>query len=82
MDESISRWYGHGGDWINIGLPMYVAMERKPENGAGIMLRLRIHKTKAVDSIYLDPERDHESDHLLTGLSKEVVLVSHFSLVM
>jgi hypothetical protein len=36
VDESISRWYGLGGDWINVGLPMYVAMERKPENGAEI----------------------------------------------
>ena len=23
-DESISRWYGQGGNWINLGLPMYV----------------------------------------------------------
>ena len=31
--ESISRWYGQGVHWINLGLPMYVAMYRKPENG-------------------------------------------------
>jgi hypothetical protein len=36
VDESISRWYGMGGDWINVGLPMYVAMDRKRENGAEI----------------------------------------------
>ena len=35
-DESISRWYGLGGHWINIGLPMYVAMDRKPEDGLEI----------------------------------------------
>ena len=50
VDESISRWYGQGGHWINLGLPMYVAMDRKSENGAeihnyacgwsGIMMRL------------------------------------------
>ena len=32
VDESISRWYGLGGHWINIGLPNYVAMERKADN--------------------------------------------------
>jgi hypothetical protein len=36
MDESISRWYGLGGSWIDVGLPTYVAMERKPENGCEI----------------------------------------------
>ena len=25
VDESISRWYGQGRDWINFGLPHYVA---------------------------------------------------------
>jgi hypothetical protein len=55
VDESMSRWYGLGGHWINIGLPMYVAMERKPEDGmeiqnaccaiSGIMYQLKIVKT-------------------------------------
>jgi len=36
VDESISRWYGLGGNWINIGLPMYVATDRKPGNGCAI----------------------------------------------
>ena len=58
VDESMSRWYGQGGDWINHGLPMYVAIDRKPENGceiqssccatSGIMLRLRLVKSNAV----------------------------------
>ena len=52
-DESMSRWYGL--DWINIGLPMYVALDRKPEHGckiqnlcdgqSGIMLRLLLVKS-------------------------------------
>lgn len=52
IDESISRWYGLGGDWIKMGLPHYVAYDRKPENGcelksmacgaSGIMLRLEL----------------------------------------
>ena len=55
MDESISRWYGQGGSWIDHGLPMYVAIDRKPENGcgiqnsacgrSGIMLRLQLVTT-------------------------------------
>ncbi len=32
VDESMSRWYGQGGHWINHGLPQYVAIDRKPEN--------------------------------------------------
>ena len=35
-DESILRWYRQGGHWINLGLLVYVAMERKPENGEEI----------------------------------------------
>jgi len=55
VDESMSRWYGMGGTWINKGLPMYVAMDRKPENGAeiqdsccgksNIMMRLKLVKS-------------------------------------
>ena len=54
MDESISRWYVIGGGWINIGLPMYIAIDCKPENGceiqnsacgkSGLMARLLIVK--------------------------------------
>ena len=29
IDESMSRWYGNGGDWINEGLPHYIAIDRK-----------------------------------------------------
>ena len=55
VDESISRWYGLGGHWINIGLPMYVAMDRKPEDGleiqnaccaySGVMFQIKLVKT-------------------------------------
>eukprot|EP00171_Calliarthron_tuberculosum_P023795 IDg23795t1 len=53
--ESISRWYGQGGSWIEHGLPMCVAIDRKPENGceiqnsacgrSGIMMRLHLVTT-------------------------------------
>lgn len=52
VDESISRWYGLGGDWCGEGLPHYVSIERKPESGceikssccgrSGIMLRMEL----------------------------------------
>jgi Transposase IS4 len=61
VDESMSRWYGLGGHWINIGLPMYVAMDRKPEDGleiqnaccghSGIMYQLKLVKTAAENAI-------------------------------
>ena len=50
VEDSMSRWYGLGGDWIDVGLLHYVAMDLKLENGcetqdaargrSGIMLRL------------------------------------------
>ena len=33
VDESIFRWYGHGGEWINWGLRHYVDIDRKPDSG-------------------------------------------------
>jgi hypothetical protein len=66
IDESISRWYGQGGEWINHGLPMYVAMDRKPENGceiqdaacgrSGIMIQLKLVKT-ATESKFIEDEK-------------------------
>ena len=60
VDESISRWYGLGGHWINMGLPTYVAIDRKPENGceiqdaacgvSGVMLQLKIVKQGGDDN--------------------------------
>jgi Transposase IS4 len=36
VDESIARWYGQGGHWIDMGLPHSVAIYRKPENGCEV----------------------------------------------
>jgi len=57
VDESISKWYGKGGGWTSVVLPMYVAIDRKPENGRelqnvacgriGIMMHLSIVTTAA-----------------------------------
>ena len=54
VHESILRWYGQGGDWIKIGLPMYISIDRKPESESeiqnvacgvsGIMIRLSVVK--------------------------------------
>ena len=35
-DESMSRWYGIVGHRINAGLPKYIAIDKKPENGRQI----------------------------------------------
>jgi Transposase IS4 len=62
VDESMSRWYGLGGSWINIGLPHYMAIDRKPDAGceiqtaccgkSGVMLQLKLVKTnKELDSL-------------------------------
>jgi hypothetical protein len=51
-DESVIRWYGKGGAFVDAGLPMYLALECKPGNGGeiqnladvalGIMLHLKV----------------------------------------
>ncbi len=56
-DESMIRWYGVGGSYVDAGIPHYAAIECKPDNGAeiqnladvtsGIMLRLKIVKSAA-----------------------------------
>lgn len=82
VDESISRWYGQGGDWINHGLPMYVAIDRKPENGceiqnaacgrSGVMLQLKLVKTlveqqNEEDLSIEETDRAREQDGVLHG---------------
>jgi Transposase IS4 len=59
VDESFSRWYGMGGSYINIGLPCYISMDQKPDDGCetwsccnghtctGVMLQLKIVKIPA-----------------------------------
>jgi hypothetical protein len=44
VDESKSRWYGQGGDWINHGLPMYIAIDHKPDNGCETRMRLAVER--------------------------------------
>jgi hypothetical protein len=62
----MSRWYENGGDWINLGIPLYIAIDRKPENGgeiqdascgkSGIMLQLKVVKGAEAD------RESHESE--------------------
>jgi hypothetical protein len=68
VDESISRWYGLCGYWINMGLPQYVAIDRKPENGceiqnsacgdSGVMLRLKLVKTAEAEDQNVQEDGD------------------------
>ena len=65
VDESISRWYGRGGDWISGRLPQYVYMDRKPESGceiqniarerSGVMLGMPFVKFAIVGAAKLIP---------------------------
>jgi hypothetical protein len=80
----MSRWYGQGGHWINHGLPQYVAIDRKPENGceiqnaacgrSGVMLRLKL--VKGIDLVDEDDNDDAPTDSSLlhgTNVLKHVV---------
>jgi hypothetical protein len=63
VDESVSRWYELGGSWIEIGLPHYVAIDRKPDSGceiqnsscgrSGVMLQLKLVVSKD-DEVFED----------------------------
>ena len=72
VDESVSRWYGQGGNWINEGLPHYIALDRKPHHGceiqdaacgvSGVMLRLKLVKTPEAEDAaeqYDDQDLNH-----------------------
>ena len=82
VDESISRWYGIGGDWINAGLPMYIAMDQKPEDGCeiqdscdgetGIMLQLKLVKTKTEEDRIVD-DKEGDSDTKIAKGTKVVL---------
>ena len=71
----MSRWYGQGGHWINHGLPQYVAIDRKPENGceiqnaacgrSGVMLRLKL--VKGIDLVGEDDNDDAPTDSCFMG---------------
>ena len=77
MDESISRRYGFGGVWINIGLPIYIVIDSKHENVCkihnsacgkiGVMLRLLIVKS-AEDSDLHTLENDEVIAHVTSIL--------------
>ena len=73
VDESMSRWYGIGGQWINAGLPQYIVIDRKPENGcdihnasdgvSNIMAQLKLLETSPEEDLhYLE-----EKNELLQG---------------
>ena len=85
VDESFSRWYGQGGNWINHGLPMFVSMERKPEDGCeiqncccgrtGIMIQLKLVKTKLEqDSLDNDEEDEIENNNNTLNHGTQVLL--------
>lgn len=80
VDESISRWYGLGGHWINMGLPQYVAIDRKPENGceiqdaccgrSGVMIRIKIVETADAHA-----DEEHDSDDTNDGLNHGTIII-------
>ena len=66
--ESMSRWYGTGGHWINYSLTQHIAIHRNPENRchiqndaeefSGIMIQLNLFKTFSEEDIHYSKEHD------------------------
>ena len=81
MEESMSKWYGLGGGWINIGLPMYIAIDRKPVNGceiqnvccarSRIMMQIKIVETAEEE----DTHAREDQDGMLHGTSVMINLL-------
>ena len=70
VDESMIRWYGIGGSYINMGLPQYVDMDRKPEKGGEIQnaadgitgVMLNLHIVKGTENERLETLREENED--------------------
>ena len=89
VNKSMSWWYGQGGHWINHGLPMYVAMDRKPENGceiqnaacgsSGVMIRLKVVKTAEEEnaSTVTDDNGNNHGTNVLKFLVEPWVRMDH-----
>ena len=81
VDESMSRWYGMGGHWINAGLPCYIAFDRKPEDGCeiqnaccgktGIMMQLRLVRTQAGErAVQRGQQQQQQESNLCLGSNR------------
>ena len=89
VDESMSQWYGQGRHWINHGLPMYVAINRKPENGceiqnaacghSGVMIQLKVVKTAEEEnaSAVTDDDGNNHGTNVLKFLVEPWVRTDH-----
>jgi hypothetical protein len=78
-NETVIRWYGVGGAFVNAGLPMYLALERKPDNSgeiqnladvaSGIMLHLKVvklvkeEKAISTDAAAANQDKDDGNDN-------------------
>ena len=86
----MSKWYGLGGGWISIGLPIYVEINRKLVNGCKtqnsrdaiyqVMMQLKLVKYKAEEDrftaeIRVDSAQQTPSVHLLHGTKVLINLV-------
>ena len=89
IDKSMSRWYGQGSHWINHSLPMYVAIDRKPENGceiqnaacghSGVMIQLKVVKTAEEEnaSAVTDDDSNNHGTNVLKFLVEPWVRMDH-----
>ena len=71
VDESISRWYGQGSHWINHGLPMYVAIDRKPENDCEIQNATCGHS--GVIQLKVVKTAEEENASVMTATTMELI---------
>jgi hypothetical protein len=82
-DESMVPWYGHGGGHINIGLPHYVAMDCKPDNGgeiqtladvsSGILICLKVVKSADKEKA-IEKDLDLDLEEAAYGKGTRVLL--------
>jgi hypothetical protein len=65
--------HGNGGDWVNLGIPQYIAIDRKPENGGEIQdasfgkCGIAHASTKLVKGVEADQESYESKEATLHG---------------
>ena len=84
VDESMSEWYGLGGNWISMGLPVYVAIERKPVYGceiqnaccgrSRIMMQIKVVVSSEEEATFLEENEEGQ----LHGTTVMLQLLEHW----
>ena len=81
-DETIIRWYGLGGAYVNIGLPMYVELDRKPDSGCEIQDICCVHSKIMLQLKVVDSAEEEEKKQAAKDTTEEYDSLNHGTKVL